>query len=95
MSFFLQLFPGVTFVLSVVNMTSKKMEAMMQLLYFELLSLLRVNRHITKEWRILGERFHDLGLPNFVVLCFTVKVFFMEYHTGFNDAAGETTIHAY
>ena len=54
-SFFLQLFPGMTFGLAMVNMTRKKMEAMMRSLYFKLLPLPGVNRHITKECMMLGE----------------------------------------
>lgn len=38
---------------------------------------------------MLPERFHGLGLPNFVVLSFAAKVYFMQQHFGFEDAIGK------
>ena len=90
---FLQLFPGMTFGLSTVNMTPKKTKAMMQSIYFKLLPLLGVNFHITKERRMLGERFHGLGLPNFVVLCFASKFFSWNVIIGAKMLRGDNDPH--
>ena len=64
------LMPAMVFGLETVIMLPKKMEKLMQNLYFRFLPILGVNRHITKGWRMLPERYHGLGLPNFVVLYF-------------------------
>ena len=44
---------------------------------------------------MLPERFHGLGLPNFVVLCLAAKILFMQYHLGFEEAVGEMVLQAY
>ena len=68
-------------------MSPFKMEDLMQSLYSNILPILGVNRYTTNEWWMLGARFQGLGLPNFVVLCFAGRVFFMKFHVGFDDAA--------
>ena len=55
--------------LETVIIKPSKLEAMMQSLYFKCLPFLGVNRHITKEWRMLPEQYHGLGMPNYVVSC--------------------------
>ena len=83
------LMPAMVFGLETVIMSPKKMEKLMQNLYFKVLPILGVNRHITKEWRMLSESYHGLGLPNFVVLCFAAKLFFLQCQLGFDAASGE------
>ena len=39
-----------------------------------------------KEYRTLLERFQGLGLPDFVVLAFSCKIFFLQCHCGFKGA---------
>ena len=95
LSFFLQLFPGMVWGLETVMMPPPKMTDLMQKLYFRLLLKLDVNRHIAKEWRMLPERFHGLGLPNFVALSFAAKVYFLQRHFGFEDAVGEMMMQAF
>ena len=75
LSFFLMLMPGMIWGLVVVNMAPEKLDKMMQASYFKVLPFLGVNRHITKEWQMLPERFHGLGLMIFVVLCLAAKYF--------------------
>ena len=84
-----------TWGLVVVNMAPEKLDKMRQALYFKILPFLGVNPHITKEWRMLPERFHGLGLLNFVVLCLAAKIFFMQCHLGFVEAVGEMVLQAY
>ena len=52
-----------------------KPEKIMQDVYFKILPLLKVNRNITKEYRLLLTRYHGLELT-FMVHCFAAKVFF-------------------
>jgi len=95
MSFFFQLFPGISWGLVTVNVSPKTMDDHWQALYFKILPLLGVNRHIAREWRTLGERYHGLGLPDFVVVCFAAKVFFMQRHFGFESTVGQMLMQAY
>ena len=44
---------------------------------------------------MLPERFQGLGLPNFVVVCLAAKIFFLQQHLGFDDAAGQMMQQAY
>ena len=94
-SFNLQLYPGIKWGLVNTMMAPEKMEKMVQDLYFSILPLLGVNRNITKEYRMLPERFGGLGLPDFVLTCFASKVHFMQCNWGFADAIGSLMTHAY
>ena len=88
LSFYLSLYRGIVWGLVSVNMPPDKLESEIQSLYFRALPFLGVNRCITKEWRMLPERFQGLGMPNFVVECLAAKIFFLQRHLGFDDAAG-------
>ena len=48
-----------------------------------------------KEWEMLPERFHVIGLPNFVVLCLATKIFFIKWHLGFEEVVGDMMLQAY
>ncbi len=58
-----------------VVLPQKKLDRMIQSLYFKLLSFLGANHCITMEWYTLPECFQELGLTNFVVVSFPKKVF--------------------
>ena len=88
LSLFIQLLPAMYFGLATVIMSPAKLDDRMQSLYYHCLPFLGVNRNITKPWRMLPEKYHGLGLPNFVVVCFATKVFLLQRHWGFNSAAG-------
>ena len=95
LSFYLQLHPGMMWGLETVIISPNRLEKMIQSLYFQCLPLLGVNRHITKEWRMLPERYHGLGMPNYVVNCLSAKIFFMWRHWGFGGATGQMMTQAY
>ena len=95
LSFFLQLLPGISWGLLSVVMSPAKLERELQDLYFRILPLLGVNRHIELDWRMLGERFGGLGLPNFVVLAFACKVYFLQSNWGFENAVSSMLLHCY
>ena len=78
-----------TWGLATITMTHKKMEKLMQSLYYRVIPLLGINRNIAKGWRMLPERFHGLGLPNFVINFLTEKLHVMYYHFGFERTVGE------
>ena len=44
---------------------------------------------------MLPERYHGLGLPNYVVHCLAVKVFFLWRHWGFDSAVGKMVAQEY
>lgn len=48
---------------------------------------LGVNSYIAQEWQMFPEpeRYHGLGLPNFVALSLAAKVYFMQQHFGFKE----------
>ena len=73
-------------------MTPGKLDKPMQSLNFQILLYLAIYWHITKEWRMLPERYQGLGLPNFVVWSLAVKISFVQRHLG---AVGQMMIQAY
>ncbi len=85
----MQLFPAMSWGLVAVVLPPKKLEEMMQSLYFCVLLCLGVNKCITKEWRMLPERYVGLGLPNFVVIALAKKIFFLQCSWGALDAPGQ------
>lgn len=96
LSFHMQLIPGMSWGLLAVTMSPQKLEDAIMSVYFKILPSLRVNRHITKGWRMTPARFQGLGMPNFVVWSFASKVYFLQCFWGFRDhAVGEMLHHAY
>ena len=83
------------FGLATVIMRPTKLDKRMQSLYYHCLPFLGVNRHITKPWRMLPKKYHGLGLPTFVVVCFVAMMFLLQRHWGFNSAAGNMLQQAY
>ena len=65
-----------------------------QSLYFKILPLLGVNRHIIKEWQMMPVRYQGLGMPNFVVLSFLLK-FFPQGFWGFEDTVNSMLLQAH
>jgi len=94
-SFDMQLFPAMSWGLVAVVMSPKKLEEMMQSLYYRVLPCLGINRCITKEWRMLPERYVGLGLPNFVVITLAKKFFFLQCTWEALDAPGKMLKWAY
>ena len=77
---------GITWGLATVTMPPAKMNKEIQLLYFNILGFLGVNRHIAKEWRMLPEKYHGLGLPNFALSALAAKMHVLQCHFVFEDA---------
>ena len=44
---------------------------------------------------MLPERYHGLGMPNYVVNCLSAKIFFIWRHWGFGGATGQMMTQAY
>ena len=95
MSFFYQLMPEITWGLATVTMAPDKMNEEIQLLYFNTLGLLGVNRHIMKEWILLPKKYHGLGLPNFALLALVANIHVLQCHIAFKDELGEMMRQAY
>jgi hypothetical protein len=95
LSFFLQLLPGISWGLLTVVMSPAQLDREFNDLYYRILPLLGVNRHIGFDWRMLSERFGGLGLPNFVVLAFACKIYFLQSNWGFENAVSQMMLHCY
>ena len=59
-----QLYPKLIYGAVVLTHNPDKLEAAFQAIWYNLLLSLRVNRHITKEFRTLPLRFQGLALPS-------------------------------
>ena len=57
--------------------------------YYKALPLLGIRRSIKREYRLLPEQFQGLGLPDFAVLAFACKIFFLQCHWGFDGATAK------
>ena len=95
MSLQYQLMPGLTWGLATVTMSPEAINKEMQSFYFAILGILGVNRNIAKEWRMLPEKYHGLGLPNFAILSLSGKIHILHEHFGFKNALGEMMHQAY
>ena len=95
LSFFLQLLPGISWGLLTVVMPPAQLNREFNDLYYRILPLLGINRHIGFDWRMLSERFGGLGLPNFVVLAFACKIYFLQSNWGFENAVAKIMLHCY
>ena len=73
LSFFMQLFPAISWGLVAVVLPPEALSKTLQSLYYKVLPLLGVNRCITTEWRAMPERYQGLGLPDFVAISFVKK----------------------
>ena len=87
LSFYLQLFPGISWGLVTVCMPPRTLDKMIQRVYEKALPLLGVNCKIRKEWRTLPERYQGLGLPNFPLVALANKLAFLIGNWGFQGQA--------
>ena len=90
LSYFLQLFPGMSWGLATVCLLPKQLDVQLRKVWYRVLPFLGVRRNIKLLWRTLLERFQGLGMPNFVVVAFAVKVFFLQCHWGFEGATADS-----
>jgi len=95
LSLLVQLYPGMAYGLASAVISPKKLDALIQAVYYKALPYLGINRCITRQWRCLIAMFQGLGLPNFVVDCFAAKVYFLQTTWGFESAVSKLMMHAY
>jgi len=95
LSFFLHLYPAISYGLASAVIKRSKLDLLMSALYYKILPLLGVNRCINVFWHLLSERYQGLGLPNFVADCLAAKLFFVQCKWGFESASAQLMVHAY
>ncbi len=86
LSFYMQLFPGISWGLVPGCMLPTKLDKIIQQVYERALPFLSVNCKIKKEWRTLPEMYQGLVLPNFPLVALSAKVFLLE-NWGFSGRA--------
>ncbi len=77
LSFYLQLYPGVSWGLVTMCMHPKKLDAQVQHIYAKALPFLGVNGNIKREWRTLPEQYQGLGMPNMPLAALADKLSFL------------------
>ena len=88
LSFFMQLYPGMSWGLPTVIMPPNKIEQEFQRLYYKCLPKLGVNWCITREWRMLSLRYLGFGMPNMAVNFLARNMFFYSEHLGLSGNRG-------
>ena len=83
LSFYLQLFPGISWGLVTVCMPPSKLDSQLQRVYVQALPFLGVNCKIKCKWHTLPEMYHGLGLPNFPLVALATNVLFLMGSWGF------------
>ena len=78
-----QVFPGMAWGLVTAVISPEALGTLHHKVYYKALPLLGIRWSIKKKYRTLPERFQGLGLPNFVVIVFVCKIFFLRCHWGF------------
>jgi hypothetical protein len=87
MSFSLQLYPGMSWGLSTIVLSSHELYMATKPVYFKCLPLLGIQRHIEPPWRTLPESFQGIRLPNFALHSLAAKLQLLQCIWGFKDAA--------
>ena len=80
LSLAIELYPAMAYGIASVVLAPKKLVNMMHGLYYKALPLLGINRCITREWRLLGERYQGLGMANFACDCLAAKIYLVQSH---------------
>ncbi len=92
MSFYLQLFPGISWGLDTVCLHPHKLDTMIQRVYAKALPLLGVNGKIKKAWRTLPKMFQGLALSNFPLVALAEKITFLLSNWGFPGIAHSNSL---
>jgi hypothetical protein len=87
LSFYLQLFPALSWGLVTVCIPLKKLDTKSQWVYEKALPFLHVNCKIKQEWRTLPEQYQGLGMPIMPLLALLVKLSFLLSNWGFMGQA--------
>ncbi len=97
LSFYLQLYPRLSWGLVTTCMQPKKLDVQVQRVYAKALPFLGVNSNIKKEWRTLPEQYQGLGMPNVLPLAALAETLsFLVRNWGFHGQAhGDSLAMAY
>jgi hypothetical protein len=87
LSFYIQLFPAISWGLVTVCMQLSKLDKKLQRMYKRALSFLGVNHKIKQEWRTLLGMYQGLSLQNFSLVALAEKVSFLFGNWGFHRQA--------
>jgi hypothetical protein len=77
LSFYLQMFPGMSWGLVTVCMSPSKLDAKIHKVYEKAFPFLGVNCKIKRQWRTLPEMYQELGVPNFPLIALSSKISFL------------------
>ncbi len=92
MSFYLQLFPGISWGLVTVCLHPRKLDTMIQQVYAKALPLLGVNCKVKKAWQTLPKMYQGLALPNFPLVALADKITFLLGNWGFLGLAHSNSL---
>jgi hypothetical protein len=84
-----------TWGIATVDLPPQKHLAKFQRVYFKCLPSLNVNCHIELPWRLIPERYHELGLTNFALVSLTSKLAFIQRTWGFTDVVPRSLMMGY
>jgi hypothetical protein len=87
LSFYMQLFPGISWGLVTICLSPRKLDSMFQKVYAPALPFLGVSSKIKKEWCMLPESFQGLSLPFFPLVALSEKLSFLLGNWGFHGLA--------
>ena len=71
-----------------------KLDVAFQRVWYEVLPALRINRHITREWRTLPLQFQGLSLPELNIELLGRKLHLIQRHWGSGDVTGRFLLQA-
>jgi hypothetical protein len=87
LSFYLQLYPHISWGLVTTCMQPKKLDTHVQCIYAKAPSFLGVNGNIKKEWRSSPEQYEGLGMSNIPLAALAEKLSFLVGNPGFHGQA--------
>jgi len=90
-----QLFPKLIYGAAAVTHDPQALEDAYQSIWYKLLPLLRVNRNITKEYRMLPLRFQGLALPNPNIESLSRKIHILQTNWDTGSTIGKMLHQAY
>jgi hypothetical protein len=90
-----QLYPKLIYGAVAITHSPKKLEETFQSIWYKLLPLLKVNRHITKEFCMLPIMFQGLALSNPNIDVLSRKVHLIQNEWGTNRVMGKLLHHSY
>jgi hypothetical protein len=95
LSFTMQLQPKIFYGLVALMVTPKKLEITLHKIYYQCLPFLGVNRHITRDWRMISKRYQGLGMPNPNVILLSRKLVLLLRHWNMPNVMGNFLLQVY